>query len=100
MRDTYQKRRDFLVREINKIPGIRANMPKGAFYLFANISECGLDSWDFAMKLLDEQGVVVVPGTAFGNSGEGFIRISYATSMETISESLNRMNDFAIRCRK
>lgn len=100
MRDTYQKRRDFLVREINKIPGIRANMPKGAFYLFANISECGLDSWDFALKLLDEQGVVVVPGTAFGNSGEGFIRISYATSMETISESLNRMNDFAIRCRK
>ena len=69
-------------------------MPKGAFYAFPNISKLGLSSREFAMRLLKEKHVVVVPGTGFGEGGEGFVRLAYATSEENIREGLRRMKEF------
>ncbi|MDE5641831.1 MAG: aminotransferase class I/II-fold pyridoxal phosphate-dependent enzyme, partial [Bifidobacterium castoris] len=66
----------------------------GTFYVFANITSSGLSSDEFCVRLLGEQRVAVVPGTAFGESGEGFVRISYATSMEHIKEACSRIESF------
>ena len=68
--------------------------PKGAFYLFVNIKETGLTSEEFCIRLLEEQNVLTSPGSAFGTMGEGYIRISYATSMDTIKEGLKRIRAF------
>ena len=68
--------------------------PLGAFYIFPNISRFGMSSEEFAEKLLKEQKLAVVPGTAFGNSGEGFIRISYAYSIDQLREALDRIEAF------
>ena len=66
-------------------------MPKGAFYVFFNITSSGLSSDDYAIKLITDYKVAVVPGNAFGKCGEGFVRISYASSMEELKEALNRI---------
>lgn len=71
-------------------------MPKGAFYAFPNISKLGLSSREFAMRLLQEKHVVVVPGTGFGEGGEGFVRLAYATSEYNIREGLKRIRDFVM----
>jgi len=68
-------------------------MPKGAFYAFPNISGTGMSSQAFADYLLNEAGVAVLSGTSFGEYGEGFIRLSYATSIENINKALNRISD-------
>ncbi|MDR1795838.1 MAG: pyridoxal phosphate-dependent aminotransferase [Clostridiales Family XIII bacterium] len=90
----YTARRRLLVDGLNRIDGISCIEPAGAFYAFANITGTGLSSVDFAERLLDSKHVVVVPGSGFGSAGEGFIRLSYATSEEAIEEGLARMQAF------
>ncbi len=90
MRREYRRRRDFLVPALNAL-GLPTLMPKGAFYLFVDIRPTGLDDNAFAMRLLREYGVAVVPGSAFGPCGAGFVRLSYATSLERIGVAVERM---------
>ena len=78
----------------NKIDGIRCNRPNGAFYVFADISSFGLSSVEFCNRLLDEQKVVCIPGSAFGECGEGFIRIAYTCSDDNLREALRRIDAF------
>lgn len=90
----YRGRRDYLCAEINGISRLSCKIPKGTFYLFVNIKETGMSSEEFSMALLEQKQVVVVPGTAFGEMGEGYIRISYATSMEQLQEGVKRIKEF------
>ena len=99
MRAEYRRRRDFLVAALNAA-GLKTLLPAGAFYLFADITSTGLTSQEFAVRLLEEKSVACVPGTAFGSCGEGFVRLSYATSYEKIQEAAARIAAFARDCRK
>jgi aspartate aminotransferase len=94
----FRKRRDFFADGLNQIPGIRCLKPLGAFYLFPNISGAGLPSEDFANRLLDEAGVAALPGTAFGQFGEGYLRFSFANSLSNIEAALERINNFVTLC--
>lgn len=94
MKRQYLRRREIIVNGLNDMKGVSCLMPKGAFYAFPNISKLGLSSREFAMRLLKEKHVVVVPGTGFGEGGEGFVRLAYATSEENIREGLRRMKEF------
>lgn len=96
MRDEYDRRRKLIVGGFNKI-GLPTFEPKGAFYAFPKISVTGLDDDTFAMRLLEEEKVAVVPGSAFGAGGAGFVRCSYATSYEKIEEALRRIERFCRR---
>lgn len=87
----YKRRRDYIVEKVNSIEGLSLNAPDGAFYAFINIKGLGVSSEEFCNYLLDEECVAIVPGTVFGNAGEGFVRFSYASSYEDIVEGLNRM---------
>jgi len=98
MRREYRRRREFIVSMLNEI-GLPCHKPEGAFYAFPSIKSTGLSSMDFAKKLLKEERVAVVPGTAFGPMGEGYIRISYASSMENLKEAVKRMRGFLTRNR-
>ncbi|MBQ2642489.1 MAG: aminotransferase class I/II-fold pyridoxal phosphate-dependent enzyme [Eubacterium sp.] len=93
MREAYNQRRRFLLSEFKKM-GIECFEPFGAFYVFPNIKKYGLTSEEFATKLLEEQKVAVVPGTAFGDCGEGFLRISYAYSLDNLKLALDRVGKF------
>ncbi len=93
MRKSYDQRRRFLLHEFNRI-GIPCFEPFGAFYMFPNIQKFGMTSEEFAIKLLESQKVAVVPGTAFGDCGEGFLRISYAYSLDNLKEALSRIERF------
>ena len=99
MRAEYRRRRDFLVAALNAA-GLKTLLPAGAFYLFADITSTGLTSQEFAVRLLEEKSVACVPGTAFSSCGEGFVRLSYATSYEKIQEAAARIAAFARDCRK
>ena len=99
MRAEYRRRRDFLVAALNAA-GLKTLLPAGAFYLFTDITSTGLTSQEFAVRLLEEKSVACVPGTAFGSCGEGFVRLSYATSYEKIQEAAVRIAAFAKDCRK
>jgi aspartate aminotransferase len=88
----FAKRREFAHKKLNSIPGISCVNAKGAFYLFPNISQVGLNSSDFCAKLLEQQKVAAVPGIAFG--ADDYLRISYATSMANIEKGLDRMDKF------
>ncbi|MBS4980273.1 MAG: aminotransferase class I/II-fold pyridoxal phosphate-dependent enzyme [Lachnospiraceae bacterium] len=99
MREAYNQRRRFLMHEFRKI-GLKCFEPYGAFYVFPDISEFGMTSEEFATRFLEEERVAVVPGTAFGASGEGFIRISYAYSLEDLKEALGRLERFIGRLRE
>jgi len=92
MRKEFEKRRDFVYEEFNKIPGLSAAKPEGAFYIFVNHKEISNDSMDFALKLLDKTGVAVVPGIGFGS--EGYFRFSFATSMQNLKEGIKRIKEF------
>lgn len=92
----YDRRRKFLVRELNRL-GLETVEPHGAFYVFPNIAVSGLDDESFAQRLLQEEKVAMVPGNAFGKGGEGFMRISYATSYEKIEEAMHRLEKFMRR---
>lgn len=93
MRKSYDERRRYLYKRLTDM-NMPAFEPLGAFYIFPDISRFGLSSEEFAEKLLKEQKLAVVPGTAFGNSGEGFIRISYAYSIDQLREALDRIEAF------
>ncbi len=84
----FRIRREFVVAGLNDLPGISCVTPRGAFYAFPNITGTGLDAKQFADRLLDEAGVAVLAGTAFGEYGEGYLRLSYANSLENIEEAL------------
>ncbi|MEK4496766.1 aminotransferase [Ureibacillus sp. FSL W8-0352] len=90
---SYRLRRNFIVNSFNEM-GLTCHMPGGAFYAFPSIESTGLSSQEFAERLLLEQSVAVVPGDVFGESGEGHIRCSYATSMEELKEAMKRIKRF------
>jgi aspartate aminotransferase len=92
MRDAYRTRRD-LALETLRGSGLRAFTPQGAFYLWIDVGAAGLPSRELAMRLLDERNVAVAPGTAFGERGQGFVRISLASSAENITAGLHRLVD-------
>ena len=94
MREEYDNRRRFLVSELRNI-GFECFEPYGAFYVFPSIKKFNMTSEEFANRLLQEEKLAVVPGTAFGECGEGFIRISYAYSIENLKEALERLERFA-----
>ncbi len=96
MRAEYDRRRKLIVGGLNNL-GLTTIEPRGAFYAFPDISVTGMDEETFAQKLLEEERVAVVPGTAFGPGGEGFVRCSYATSYEKIEQALERMARFMQR---
>ncbi|MBR2642323.1 MAG: aminotransferase class I/II-fold pyridoxal phosphate-dependent enzyme [Lentisphaeria bacterium] len=96
MRESYCERRNVIVNGFNRM-GLRCLMPKGAFYAFPNITSTGMDSVTFAKTLLQEEKVAVVPGTAFGACGEGFVRCSYAAGMDRIQLALERIAAFVER---
>jgi aspartate/methionine/tyrosine aminotransferase len=91
VRAEYQQRRDLIVAGLNAIPGITCQTPQGAFYVFPNIKRLGLSSAQLADYLLQEAGVALLPGTAFGEHGEGYLRLCYANSRENIQAALERM---------
>jgi aminotransferase len=93
MRKEYQRRRDFFVRSLNEC-GLSCHLPNGAFYAFADITASGMDCETFAAKLLESEHVALVPGTAFGPGGRGFVRCSYATAMEDLEEAARRIARF------
>lgn len=93
MRNSYRQRRNFLVKQLNEM-GLHCHLPEGAFYVFPSVRQTGLSSEQFAEKLLIQHKVAVVPGSAFGDSGEGHIRCSYATSTEKLYEAMKRMRQF------
>ena len=90
----FRARRDYLVEALNAVDGISCTIPRGAFYAFANISETGMSSAEAASKLLDEAGVAVLSGASFGPCGEGYIRLSYATSMARLETAVERIAAF------
>ena len=96
MKREYNRRRQFVAAELNSL-GLKCILPQGAFYAFPCIKSTGLSSMEFSRKLLDEQKVAVVPGTAFGACAEGYIRISYASSMDNLKEALRRIGLFLRR---
>lgn len=93
MREEYRKRRDYVHNRLCSM-GIPLDKPEGAFYLFPSIQQFGLSSMEFTMKLLEDHGVAVVPGDAFSEYGEGYIRISYAYAQEVLEKGLDRMEAF------
>ena len=99
MRESYNQRRRFLVHTFRKM-GLKTFEPFGAFYMFPSIKELGMTSEEFAMELLKREKVAVVPGTAFGDCGEGFLRISYAYSLEELKHATDRMARFVEEIRK
>ncbi|MBP5661737.1 MAG: aminotransferase class I/II-fold pyridoxal phosphate-dependent enzyme, partial [Clostridia bacterium] len=96
MHDDYDMRRRLIFKRLNEI-GLPAFEPKGAFYIFPQITSTGLSSEAFCQKFLEEERVAVVPGGAFGEAGEGFIRISYAASLKNINEAMARLARFTER---
>lgn len=98
MREQYDGRRKYLVHRFKEM-GLKCFEPYGAFYIFPSIQEFGMTSDEFATRLLQEEKVAVVPGTAFGACGEGFVRISYASSLENLKKALERMEHFIMRLR-
>ena len=90
--EEFSRRRQLIVDGLNAIPGIRCPMPKGAFYAFPNVTSFGLSSDELADYLMDKAGVAVLPGTSFGSNGEGYLRLSYANSMENIQRALDKMS--------
>ncbi len=99
MRESYNQRRRFLMNAFKEM-GLKCFEPYGAFYVFPCIKEFGMTSEEFAMKFLEEEHVAVVPGTAFGDSGEGFLRISYAYSIENLKKAMTRLKRFVEKLRK
>lgn len=89
----FRERRDYLVEGLNSIRGISCDTPGGAFYAFANITKTGISSAELASRLLAEAGVAVLSGASFGPCGEGYIRLSYATSMEKLRSGIERMTN-------
>ena len=99
MREAYNQRRRYLMHRFKEM-GLQCFEPYGAFYVFPSIKEFGMTSDEFATRFLEEEKVAVVPGTAFGACGEGFLRISYAYSLDNLKVALERMERFITKLRK
>ena len=99
MRDIYDQRRRYLLHAFKEM-GLDCFEPFGAFYVFPSIKDFGMSSDDFAMRFLEEEKVAVVPGTAFGDCGEGFLRISYAYSLENLKIAIERLERFVKKLRE
>lgn len=97
MVSAFDERREVIVEGLNALPGVRCRRPAGAFYAFPNIEDTGMDARTLQNRLLEEAGVATVAGTSFGAQGEGFIRFSYANSVENIREALDRMRSLLTR---
>jgi len=93
----FRRRRDAMVKGLNEIPGFRCSVPAGAFYAFPNITGTGMSSKDLANFLLNEAGVASLSGSAFGQYGEGYLRFSYANSLENILEAIARIRKVSVR---
>ncbi len=91
--ESFKNRRNFLTAQLNRM-GLYTPLPEGAFYVFANIKPTGLSSYDFCLRLLQEEKVCIIPGTAFGPSGEGYVRMSYAYSLEELKTACERIERF------
>lgn len=91
MARTFAERRDWLIPALNRLPGISCAMPGGAFYAFPNITASGLDSRTVQRRLLEEAGVATISGTSFGQYGEGYVRLSYASDLAALQEAVTRM---------
>ncbi len=100
MMKAFDERRRFVVAELNKLPGVSCITPYGAFYAFPNVKGTGIKSKQLEVSLLDEAGVASIAGTSFGSYGEGYLRISYANSLENIAEAIRRMGGFLEKRRK
>lgn len=87
----YQRRRVIIVDGLNAIPGFSCQKPQGAFYVFPNIRETGMSSTDLANLILEKAGVALLPGSSFGNYGEGYLRLSYANSVDNIQRGLEKI---------
>ncbi|MEG0469319.1 aminotransferase class I/II-fold pyridoxal phosphate-dependent enzyme [Amedibacillus sp. YH-ame10] len=98
MKESYMARRNFITKGFNRL-GLPTHLPQGAFYIFPDIRSTGLNSDEFCVQLLNDQKVACVPGTAFGDAGEGFIRVSYAYSIDHIREALERIEKFLEKIR-
>jgi aspartate/methionine/tyrosine aminotransferase len=94
MRAEFRQRRDAIVAALNAIPGVRCELPKGAFYAFPNVSGTGLSEREMADRLLQEAGIATLAGTSFGAYGAGYLRLSYANSMENLMEATRRIGQF------
>lgn len=90
----YQRRRDRMILGLNKLPGVHCKMPQGAFYAFPNVKSFQVPVRQLAQEILDQVGVAVLPGTDFGDHGEGYLRLCYATSPENIDKGLQRLAEF------
>ncbi|MCE9615341.1 MAG: aminotransferase class I/II-fold pyridoxal phosphate-dependent enzyme [Lentisphaerae bacterium] len=99
MRKDYEKRRNYICASFKEM-GIPCHIPKGAFYAFPYIGEFGLSAKEFCLRLLDEENVACVPGTAFGPSGEGFMRCAYAANLNNIKEAMTRLARFTAKLRQ
>jgi aminotransferase len=98
MRDQYRLRRNYIVKALNEM-GLKCHLPRGSFYAFPSIQSTGLSSKDFAVKLLEQEKVACVPGSAFGPSGEGYLRCCFATALDQIETAMQRMQRFLSRLR-
>ena len=100
MRQEYQRRKDYAVKALNEIDGISCNDPQGAFYNFVNVKSLGMSSMEVAEYFLEEAKVAMVPGSAFGSEGEGYLRLSYACSYEDLQEAIRRIKDAVEKLKK
>ena len=100
MRQEYQRRKDCAVKALNEIDGISCNDPQGAFYIFVNVKSLGMSSMEVAEYFLEEAKVAMVPGSAFGSEGEGYLRLSYACSYEDLQEAIRRIKDAVEKLKK
>jgi aminotransferase len=96
MREQYRLRRNFIVKALNAM-GLQCHLPRGSFYAFPCIKSTGLNSRVFALKLLQEEKVACVPGSAFGPNGEGYIRCCFATALDQIQTAMERIASFLKR---
>jgi aspartate/methionine/tyrosine aminotransferase len=99
MREEFRRRRSVIVEGLNRIPGFSCRQPRGAFYVFPNIKETKWNSRVLADTILNEVGVACLGGTAFGEWGEGYLRFSFANSVENLQRALERIEAWAIRNR-
>ena len=97
MRAEFQRRRDAFVAGLNRIKGFSCRMPKGAFYVFPNITKTGWKSKKLADALLEEAGVACLSGTSFGDFGEGYLRFSVANSLENLNKALQLIDEWTKR---
>ena len=93
---SFKQRRNYVVKELNRI-GLKTHMPQGAFYVFPSIKVSGLKCEEFCEKLLDEENLALVPGNAFGDAGEGYVRISYAYSLEELKQAISKLENFLMK---